>query len=114
MFLTLRSWTGIAGAARKSCSASLSFVCLRSTRGFCCLSQRPEEGADVLRQQLRLLHRGEVAAARQLGPVLQVVAAFDPLARRHRRLLRQPGHSAGHLNALALPKLERALPPFVV
>jgi len=32
MFLTLRSWTGTAGAARKTRSASRSFVCLCSLR----------------------------------------------------------------------------------
>src|SRR4051812_14698486 len=106
MFLALRSWTGTAGAARKAHSASHSFMCLCSLRGFCTLSQRPEEGADVLRQQLGLLHRGEVAAAWQLGPALQIVAALDPLARRHGRLLWQLGQPARHLNALALPELE--------
>ena len=41
-------------------------------------AHRSEEGPHVVDEQLGLLHRGEVAAARHVGPVRHVVAPLDP------------------------------------
>ena len=38
-------------------------------------SQRAEEGADILDQQLGLFEGGEVAATREVAPVLEVAGA---------------------------------------
>src|SRR3954453_21067920 len=51
------------------------------------LAQRAEEGGDVLRQRLRLLHRREMPAARELGPAPDVEEG----------LLRQRTRRAQHL-----------------
>src|SRR5918995_3237262 len=45
-------------------------------------SERGEQGADVRAEQLRLLDRGEVAAAGHDRPPAHVVEAFGPLPRR--------------------------------
>ena len=47
-----------------------------------------EEAPQVLDEQLGLLHGGEVAAARHVGPVRHVVAPLDPGAREADHLLR--------------------------
>src|SRR5262249_19576333 len=52
-----------------------------------------EEGPHVADEQLGLFHRGEVAAARHLGPVRDVVSALHPRPRETQRLLGEPGHA---------------------
>src|SRR5262249_49990677 len=45
-------------------------------------AQRPEERSEIVREQLGLLERREVAAARHRGVALEVVEPLDPFARR--------------------------------
>src|SRR5262249_50246295 len=101
-----RRWT-----ARKSAGGSASWP--RSWKGSdpsAGLSQRPEEFADVGRQQFRVLGGGGVAAPRDLRPADDVVMAFDKLSRRHRDFLRETRDPAGNSNPLLSSKLDRGFP----
>ena len=57
------------------------------------LPQRAEELADVVRQELGLLERGEVSTARHLRPALNFEEALRPLARRLRQVLGEHGEA---------------------
>ena len=64
----------------------------RSTRGPASSAQGAEEGSDVVGQQFRFLECGEVAAARHLGPALDVKRSFAPLPGRPTELLGEDSH----------------------
>ena len=67
-------------------------------------AHRSEEGPQVVDEQLGLLHGGEVAAARHVGPVRHVVAPLDPGAREAQHLLgiaRDAGGDADELRRRA-------------
>ena len=66
------------------------------------ISQRAKEGPDVIGQQFRLLERGEMAAARHLGPALDIEGALAPLPGRPADLLGEGGHGRWYDDALAL------------
>src|SRR3954454_15535443 len=59
-----------------------------------------EERPQVGDEEVGLLHRGEVAAARHLGPVGHVVPALDPGARVAQYFLRVAGHAGRHVDPL--------------
>src|SRR4051794_29308489 len=59
-------------------------------------SKTAEEGAQILRQQLRLFERGEMPAARHLRPVLDVDGAFAPFARWRANVFREGRHPGWH------------------
>ncbi len=72
-----------------------------------------EERANVIGEQLRLLHRGEVAAARHLGPVRDPVLTLDPRARKPQGLLgiaRDPGRHVDEVRQPASGTRVLALP----
>lgn len=83
----------------------------RSADGQSGLAKRAEEGAQVLGEELRLLHRGEVAASRNLGETLDVVKALRPLARRVLGVLGKERESGGHVrpptHSLAFSSIQR-------
>src|SRR4029450_703750 len=62
-------------------------------------SQRPEERADVVDEQLWLLQRGKGTAARHLRPARHVGLRLHPFARREVDLLRKDGAGGGDLDA---------------
>src|SRR5215467_6175591 len=67
-------------------------------------SERAEEGADVLSQQLWLLKCRKVATPGHHRPLLEVVEALGPLPRWLADLVRKASHGTGHIDAL--PGLE--------
>src|SRR5207253_1726654 len=60
-------------------------------------AQRAEELADFSQQEIGLLHRGEVATARHLGPTLDVETGLGPAAWAARQLLREHRDADGRL-----------------
>src|SRR5262249_39419821 len=72
------------------------------------LAERPEERPDVLDQGGRLLHRREMSAALEAGPVRHVVEPLRPAARRLEDLPREDGATGRHRDAEAL---RRGIPP---
>src|SRR4029450_7938040 len=61
-------------------------------------AQRAEARAHVVDEELGLLHRGEVSAARHLGPVHEVVVVLDPGARRPDDLAREDRGTGRHVD----------------
>src|SRR4051812_35111230 len=70
-------------------------------------AQGPEERADVLGQELRLLEGGEVTSPRRLRPALHVEEPLRPLAWRCRDVLGEERESGRR--ALASQELLHAL-----
>src|SRR5205085_5822072 len=60
-------------------------------------AERAEELAYFSEQQVRLLHRGEVAAARHLRPALDVQARLGPAARAARQLFGEHRNADGRM-----------------
>ena len=83
-------------------------------KGLTLLAKGAKERAQLFRQQLRFFGSGEVPTTRHFGPVLNVVSAFDPGARRKRFLLWKMGDGAGHMHEIALLKVKRRLSSFVI
>src|SRR5688572_6937833 len=95
---------GAAGATRSRARRSAR-PGSRAAPGSGTAAQRPEERAQLLGEQLGLLQRAEVAAARQLGPAADVEEPLGPLARRPRLDLGEHREPGGHLRPAA-PLLE--------
>src|SRR5262245_44235287 len=68
-------------------------------------SERAEEGADVLGQQLWLFKRRKMATPGHHRPLFEVVEALGPLPRWLTDLVWKAGHGTGHIDAL--PRLEQ-------
>src|SRR5581483_8648523 len=78
-------------------------------------AKRPEEGADLLRQEFRLLERGEMAAAFGNGPAPDVrVRALSYGARRAQNLLRKFHVTGGRLDLRAVGNRPRPVHARVV
>jgi hypothetical protein len=76
--------------------------------------ESPEKGANIRCQCFRLFHRCEVAAARELSPVLDVVAAFDPRTGRKWRFLWKVRDAARYFDPLPRCEMQRSHPGFEV
>src|SRR5262249_40340297 len=60
------------------------------------LAHLAEELPEIAYEELGLLHRGEVAAARHVGPAHDVVAALDPRPREPQHLFGVAGDARRH------------------
>ena len=69
-----------------------------------------EGGADFLHEQLRLLERGEVAAARHVRPMGDVVDRLAPRSRRAEHLSGESGDAGGQFDAVHVSPGPEALP----
>src|SRR5580704_6753343 len=60
------------------------------------VSKGPEPCADILGEQFRLFHSGEMPAASHLGPTLHIEESLSPFARRLTDILREECESSRH------------------
>src|SRR6202030_4299208 len=73
-----------------------------------------KELAHILRQQLRLFHRGEMTALRHHGPSPDIICALGPMPWRTHRLTREQCDRSGSLDSSAWLEPPRMMSRFVV